>query len=409
MAWDLFKFFRTGNGNVDEPKPKPKPTPAPSPQSASRVLGQGFARGSGSPGPVPAPTPQANPAQNVWGTSPGGSSRSGRSGGQTWEPPKQEEQKPNFLEEMGKGQVQQAEQKQGVAEDIFNWLINDKVEKPGDFFQPIGGTTDRIEKKEAEEQAAVQARADWGTGLGGGNTEVKELTWDEYDALTPRQRAAVDANSMLVTAIEQDMSTGALAADQKDDAYQQSLEALFGKEGGSDTYAPATVSALSQLGLANTEVGDLDEYLNRNALVNTTDLGAIGTGTFDDSVRGQQVQAFSDQTLTSMADTLASGYGLLSGIGAANAESGELNDLFEMLSSRNNYDTLADQDVAEIMGSFMNETGIDSGTLTRYFEDRLNAYDYGTAAGQTPSLGSGDAGSYVSPAEFRGRYFSTGG
>ncbi|QIN93921.1 hypothetical protein SEA_HANNABELLA_38 [Microbacterium phage Hannabella] len=259
-------------------------------------------------------------------------------------------------------------------------------------------------------QTPAQQRDTWGSSLGGPQNEVKELTWDEYDALSPSQRAAVDANTMLVNAIKSDLSTGALAADSKDDVYAATVNELFGETGGSDTYAPNTVMALSQLGLADTENGDLDNYLTQSALINEQDLASIGKGEFSDTARGQQTKLFSERALTSISETLSSGYGILSGVGAADPQSTELNDLFEMLSTRGNYEQLQDNDVSEIMGMFLAENpAIDEGTLTRYFEDRLNAYDYGTAAGQTPSLGSGEPNLYITPAEFRGRYFTTGG
>lgn len=280
-------------------------------------------------------------------------------------------------------------------------VVEKQTGKPFGTLSTTGGTT--------LPESPAQERDRWGSGLGAA-TGVRELTWDEYDALSANQRAAVDANSLLVNAIKSDLSTGARAEDNQDAGYQETLNALFGDTGGSDTYAPNTVSVLSQLGLSDTENGDLDNYLNQAALVNEDDLAAIGSGTFSENARGQQAQLFSERALTSISDTLASGYGVLSGVSAANAESGELNDLFEMLSTRSNFEQLQDNDVSEIMGMFLAENPtVDEGMLTRYFEDRLNAYDYGTAAGQTPSLGAGDAASYISPAEFRGRYYTTGG
>ncbi|USH45485.1 hypothetical protein SEA_DOTI_38 [Microbacterium phage DoTi] len=259
-------------------------------------------------------------------------------------------------------------------------------------------------------QSPAQERDTWGAGLGGPASNTRELTWDEYDALTPNQRAAVDANTLLVNAIKSDLSTGALAADSKDEAYLSTVNELFGEAGGSDTYAPNTVNVLSQLGLSDTANGDLDNYLTQAALVNEQDLASIASGEFSDNARGQQTKLFSERALNSMAETLSSGYGILSGVGAADPQSTELNDLFEMLSQRGNYEQLQDSDVSEIMGMFLAENPtIDQRMLTRYFEDRLNAYDYGTAAGMTPSLGAGEASTYVSPAEFRGRYYSTGG
>ena len=417
MAWDLFKFFRTGNGETEDPKSKPKSKPKR--QSTSGGFSQGLSRAGVQTRPQSSgAAPKASPAPqgNNWGRIVHNSSpqrqaapRADRSSQRPNDMSPKSQEPQSFLEEIGAGQVQQAQQKQGFVEDIFKWLSED-VYSPTEFFQPVGGTSDRIQKKEDDAAAAVQARDNWSIGLGADTQGVKELSWEEYDALAPRQRAAVDANTMLVNAIQEDMSVGAQVDElpEADAAYQEALASLFGEKGGSSAYAPNTVNTLSQLGLAD-ESGDLDEYLNQRALLNVYDLGQIGDGTYSETVRGSNAKQLGENAVSTLADTLASGYGLLSGITAADPVSTDLNELFEILSLKENYSAMSDDDVAEILGLFLEQTGVDESTLTRYFEDRLNAQSYGIEAGAEPSLGAAAPESYITPAEFRGRYFTTGG
>ena len=422
MAFDLMKFIRTGNGETAAAKPKPAATPS----STQKKMQPGAQRAV---------------QKGVWQIDKMSEGDTltygyGTAGQDRWAEDQARAQIQQRNDEMGsrkswsgadrqsllQARAAETEATAPVGEGIFS---RDPAITPppprgtvpaGNNGPPghLPGSTGPDNTRQAlVEQAAEDERASWASGLGGGTQQVRALTWDEYDALSPQQRAAVDANTMLIDAIKSDLARPAGRSDDRvygeGSDYQTSLAALFGENGGSGTYAPATVAALEQLGLADTEHGDLDNYLNQSALVTDIDLQSIGSGEFSETARGQQAQLFSENALNSIASTLQSGYGMLSGVTAASQQSSDLNDLFEMLSSRSNFDTLADEDISEILGLFIQDTGIDGNTLTRYWQDRLNAYDYGTAAGQTPSLGSGDAAGYVSPAEFRDRYFPTGG
>ena len=389
MAFDLMKFFQTGNGSTEDPKPKPKPTSSPQSTRDKKTAAPPVQRDFNDPAAAFGPQPGTR----------------NRQGGGTFDQPKQEA--PNFLEQMGQGQVDRGMQQQGAVEDIYNWLL-EPVDTPGEFFQPVGGTTTRIKTAEAEQAAAEKEAADaregWATGLGASAPNqrgVKELTWDEYDALSPKQRAAVDANTMLMNAIKADLAGAGTGSG--DAAYQESVKGLFGEAGGSDRYAPETVNVLSQLGIKDTARGDLDLYLDQIALLNEDDLGLIEADTSQwteqevlGNKRALNAQQFSGQAISSLATALGGGTNLRSGVSGASTQQQDLNDLFEMLSNRENFSSLGDQDVSEILGLFVDDTGIDTGTLTRYFEDRLNAFDYGAV--EVPA-------DKISTAEFRSRYF----
>ena len=404
MAFDLMKFFQTGNGSTEDPKPKPKPTSSPQSTRDKKTAAPTVQRDFNDPAAAFGQQPGTRNRQGGGTFDPQPGTRN-RQGGGTFDQPKREE--PNFLEQMGQGQVDRGMQQQGAVEDIYNWLL-EPVDTPGEFFQPVGGTTTRIKTAEAEQAAAEKEAADaregWATGLGASAPNqrgVKELTWDEYDALSPRQRAAVDANTMLVNAVKADLAGAGTGSG--DAAYQESVKGLFGEAGGSDRYAPETVNVLSQLGIKDTTRGDLDLYLDQIALLNEDDLGLIDADTSQwteqevlGNKRALNAQQFSGQAISSLATALGGGTNLRSGVSGASTQQRDLNDLFEMLSNRDNFSSLGDQDVSEILGLFVEDTGIDTGTLTRYFEDRLNAFDYGAA--EVPA-------DKISTAEFRSRYF----
>lgn len=275
-----------------------------------------------------------------------------------------------------------------------------------------------------EEVLSTDARDSWTAGLGTNSlTNVRELTWDEYDALSPRARAAIDANTALLAAVRADTQAALKTADQSDDSYASGIEALFGKEGGSDTYAPATLKALQDLGLSNTETGDIDQYLNGGALLRSDDLESFNPTPIpvengmnvagDTSPRIQNALALGDKALASMASKLQSGENPLSGLTYDDPVVSELDQLFDSLALRDNQ-RIFQQDPAkagEVIGLFLQENpSIDQDTFARYFEDRINRYDYSRAAGdQAASLGNGAPELYIDPSELRSLIYQKGG
>ena len=246
---------------------------------------------------------------------------------------------------------------------------------------------------------------------------IKELTWDEYDALSPRARAAVDANGALLNAVRQDKQANLLSKESADDSYNEGVKALFGEHGGSDTYAPATLKVLQDLGISNTESGDIDQYLTGGALLNADDLPNLNDQNFagykGEDVRIQNALSLSEKALGNMASRLQSGENPLSGLTYDDPAVNELDQLFDSLALRDNQQ-IFQQDPAkagEVIGLFLQANpSIDQSTFARYFEDRINRYDYNRAAG-TPgaSLGAGDAGLYVDPSELRSLIYQKGG
>ena len=122
--------------------------------------------------------------------------------------------------------------------------------------------------------------------------QQREMTQNDYDALTPQARAAVDFNGMLSRAISQDKSEDLLKLDKDrsgtvsireateggadTESYRSALRKIFKREPtDDDTFAPATLGLINQLELSD-ELGTVDEYLSGSAFVTEKDLKASG-------------------------------------------------------------------------------------------------------------------------------------
>jgi len=116
------------------------------------------------------------------------------------------------------------------------------------------------------------------------NTAVP-LSWEEYDRLTPDQRAAVDMNGLLVEARQVDLKADLktfpnLYSDADLKQYQIDVESIFGKGGGSDTIGFQTVALLKRIDFK--AVGqDLDEFLSLERSVSAKDLKDFSFSTED--------------------------------------------------------------------------------------------------------------------------------
>lgn len=127
---------------------------------------------------------------------------------------------------------------------------------------------------------AEQARNRPGTG------DYREMTVEDYEALSPTDRAAVDANSILMEAVEKDK--GFISElDKNNDGkvttseakakgtYKKNYETLFGPSGEDMTYAPNTVAALrllEQTGYTADSLDTVDNFLNGGRYVTARDM-----------------------------------------------------------------------------------------------------------------------------------------
>jgi hypothetical protein len=97
------------------------------------------------------------------------------------------------------------------------------------------------------------------------------LTWDAYQALSDDQKAAVDFNSLLVTAREADLSDKTPLEGLEEIEYDKAVTEMFGEAGGSAVQAPAVVSLLRKVNFS--AVGqDLDEFLSLERAVDASEL-----------------------------------------------------------------------------------------------------------------------------------------
>lgn len=103
-----------------------------------------------------------------------------------------------------------------------------------------------------------------------------EMTWEDYQELSDKQRAAVDFNTLLIQAREKDLNTDYDYTGEQREVYNAAVENIFGEKGGSQVYAPETVAVLRQLDYtvdADQKKGDdLDDFLGLKVLIREKDL-----------------------------------------------------------------------------------------------------------------------------------------
>lgn len=111
--------------------------------------------------------------------------------------------------------------------------------------------------------------------------QVDRMSWEEYNALSDRQRAAVDFNTSLVEAVHKDKVSQDVyePSSRQREIYDEAIVNMFGEDRGSerwgeDTYAPETLSLLRQLKLDDA-AGDIDDYLGLKSAITTNDLKYI--------------------------------------------------------------------------------------------------------------------------------------
>jgi hypothetical protein len=137
-----------------------------------------------------------------------------------------------------------------------------------------------------EDPRAIRER-----NLAGDHGKIDQLSWDEYNALSDRERSAVDFNSLLVQAVNKDKRMNKQGAyddvsDQEKMTYVAALKQQFGDETtptlnagvpiskGSDIYAPETLALLNQLDLKDSNA-NLDDFLNLKVAITAKDIAAM--------------------------------------------------------------------------------------------------------------------------------------
>lgn len=108
--------------------------------------------------------------------------------------------------------------------------------------------------------------------------KVEQMTYEEYQALDPKARAAVDFNTMLVQAVRRDakMRDSYDPTEQEEKTYERTVEKMFGPDRGSDLYSPETVALLRQVDVQDKNA-DLDDFLGLNAAITEKDITHLKT------------------------------------------------------------------------------------------------------------------------------------
>jgi len=153
----------------------------------------------------------------------------------------------------------------------------ENVRGVGDSLGVIADQTQQIKANEAK-AAEDDARAKYQQSLGGGGGayQVRQLSQEEWDMLSPERQKSITANYALYNARQADL---ALGKDEKHaEGYDSQVTNLFGDKGGSDSYAPNTVKVLEQLGFTPDKNADLDQFLNGSVITSEQDLDNKGAG-----------------------------------------------------------------------------------------------------------------------------------
>lgn len=110
--------------------------------------------------------------------------------------------------------------------------------------------------------------------------EVKPMSWEDYNKLSPRAKAGVDFNTMLNRAVQRDLKLQD-KYDKKNipEAYKVGIREIFGEGRDSDTgiYAPETLAALQTMKLKDPG-GDLDDYLSLRVGITNEDVNRLFDG-----------------------------------------------------------------------------------------------------------------------------------
>lgn len=272
--------------------------------------------------------------------------------------------------------------------------------------------------------------------------QLHQLTDDEYAHLSPKQRAAVDFNSMLATAVRKDLKRQDRYKNVPEQAratYDESVKNMFGKEGGSELYAPETMAVLRQLKIED-PTDDLDDYLGMKVAITEKDLTNItekqpvpnyvidGRAPEEDRGKLEVVQGLVDKT-AELEQSLAKGKAMLQSF-QATAASERAEDLGHLGGSsplasrpslgyrpaqftetgapadlntyfRTMFDSLSDEKQAEnrphLLEALKNDLYPDElDAFMSYADARTrNSREYGALMGDNPEA------QYTSPKEFR--------
>lgn len=103
---------------------------------------------------------------------------------------------------------------------------------------------------------------------------VREMTWERYNSLSERQRAAVDFNTALVAAREKDLNSDYDPTKKDTARYEAAVTDMFGEQGGSATFAPETMALLRKIDYSGAGK-DLDDFLGLKSAITRKELKGL--------------------------------------------------------------------------------------------------------------------------------------
>lgn len=242
-------------------------------------------------------------------------------------------------------------------------------------------------------------REDYLDSFGARILNVKQLSEDEWAALSPEQQKGVLANFAIYQAAQADKKLG--PNEKRDEGYDQSVKDMFGEEGGSDTYAPNTLRVLSELGYKDTN-SDLDLFLDGRGIATDEDVKRVTANTPEKTGSASILQRLENSDTfkgTALNENLANGARLLDALRDTQTLSDDTLNLVGggSAASQLPQDRLADLD--NVMQGMMNKSvwervqqdpklgqslqsditaateGLDPALVRRYFAERYRDYN----------------------------------
>lgn len=166
--------------------------------------------------------------------------------------------------------------KDGVPLPLVN-AYGMRTSDPAEAHQSYDGTVADAREELADAERGRRRRAVRANAQGEGVGDVERMTQEEYDALTDKERAAIDFNTMLVGATRRDRrQQDSYDPNQKQEGrYDRLVKEMFGEDGGSQKFAPETVALLDQIGFKD-QAADLDDFLGLKAAITEKDINNMG-------------------------------------------------------------------------------------------------------------------------------------
>jgi hypothetical protein len=134
-----------------------------------------------------------------------------------------------------------------------------------------------VQQQQADELEAdgIHDRLIQRKALGKKQGRTTELTSEEYDKLSPKQRAAVDLNTLLVTAVREDLAAKKRGTDAGGKEYDAAVAEVFGEKGAAEArFAPKTMRLLDDIDFKG-EGTNLNDVLKLKVGLNVDDIADL--------------------------------------------------------------------------------------------------------------------------------------